>query len=342
MAMSRDDKYVAVAFNEYVYIYQINMGRIRRVHLSEEMDKYQVHEDYSLGTPLISPKRPMNWKEVSQEAQRQGALIERKLSFSTDGKNLIIATHLANHHIYLDVWDCDNEPWNIKPGYSRSFKLPPVSEKSCLLYSAVSNLFQWTTNDGDLTSVFYDTRRRSAFLTAFLGKEYPLSVPIPGYDHLVNEESSTKVLHAAQSPSGTRFTIVNSMTEVHVYNYKSNGMLNGCRLKRASSKLSSSSFKLGHMALAMPQENIVLLFWIKETKLMLRKIKLDDETYNDYDLRQDYEHLIHERPVVSLVTTNNLKRPSLASVLSSPQVPPSSYSISELPTPSISELPSHA
>lgn len=127
MAMSHDDKYVAVAFNEYVHVYQINMGRIRRVHLSEEMDKYQVNEDYSLGTPLVSPKRPMNWKEVSQEAQRQGALIERKLTFSTDGKNMIIATHLANHHVYLDVWDCDSEPWNIKPGYSRSFKLPPVS-----------------------------------------------------------------------------------------------------------------------------------------------------------------------------------------------------------------------
>ena len=207
----------------------------------------------------------------------------------------------------------------------------------CFLCSPIPNLFQWTTNDGDLTSVFYDTLHHSAFLTAFLGKEYPLLVPIPGYDHLVNEESSTKVLHAAQSPSGTRFTTVNSMTEMHVYNYKSNGMLNGCRLKRATSKLSSSFFKPGHMALAMPQDNIVLLFWIKETKLMLRKIKLDDETHNDYDLRQDYEHLIHERPMVSLD-----KRPSIASTLSStlssPRIP---HFISELPTPSISELPSH-
>jgi WD40 repeat protein len=127
MAISHDDKYIAISLNERVYVYQANIGRIRRVHLLNEMEAYRVHQRNPQSAPLNHPIRPMNWRELSQEARNQNALLERKLSFSPDGKNLIIATHLADQHVYLDVWDCETEPWTIRTGHSRSVKLPPVS-----------------------------------------------------------------------------------------------------------------------------------------------------------------------------------------------------------------------
>jgi hypothetical protein len=185
--------------------------------------------------------------------------------------------------------------------------------------------------------VFYDSLRCSAFVTAFLGKEYPVLIPIPGYERLDPEEKSIKILHAAQFPSGSRFAVVNSMTEIHVYNYKPNGTLNNRKLKKACSKLPSSSFKLGYMILSIPQENTLLIFWIKDTKLMLRRVRIDDETFSDYDVRPDYEHLVVERPAFSL-STEDLKGPCGPSPCASAQIPPS-YPITELPAPKVSELP---
>jgi hypothetical protein len=179
-------------------------------------------------------------------------------------------------------------------------------------------------------------------VTAFLGKEYPVLIPIPGCECLDPEEKSPKILHAAQFPSGSRFAIVNSMTEIHVYNYKPNGTLNNRKLKKACSKLPSLSFKLGYMMLSIPQENTLLVFWIKDSKLMLRRVKIDDETYSDYDVRPDYEYLVVEHPTFSPsspVSTEDLKRPSLPFPFASAQIPPSSFPVTELPSPMISELP---
>jgi hypothetical protein len=188
-------------------------------------------------------------------------------------------------------------------------------------------LSQYITNDGDLTCVFYDPPNRSAFLTAFLGKEYPVLIPIPGYDDPEPEEKSAKILHAAQSPSGSRFAIVNSMTEIHVFTYKQNGKLNNRKLKKSCTKIPSSSFKRGQMVLSMPQDNTLLVFWAKETKLVLRKIKIDDETYSDYDVRPEYEYLTQERSMILPSSPEDSRRPS--------HVPPSSCIIAELPTSAV-------
>ena len=42
----------------------------------------------------------------------------------------------------------------------------------------------------------------------------------------------------------------------------------------------------------MPQESVVQAFWIKDAKLMLRTIKIDDgETFRDYDIRPHYDRI---------------------------------------------------
>lgn len=332
MAVSRDDRYVAFTLNDQVLVYQIGNGSIRRVFLAEQTDVYQVRVEQQQQRPISScVKRPLTLKEASQESQRQKTVIERKLSFSPDAKHLIVATHLGDHHVYLDVWDCATEPWTIKPGYSRSFKLPPVSDTASRLFiiNAVfsreaADSCKWTTNDGDITSIFYDRWRRAAFLTGFFGKEYPALIPIPGYDELVSEPYSTKILHTAQSPSSSRYTVANSMHEIYLFDYNPNGTLNPCRLKRATSKMGSASFKPGEMVLSFPQENVVLAFWMKDEKLVLRTIGVgDEETFSDYDIRPDYDQLILERPATlkspfDLRNTSKLSNESIAEMPSSP------------------------
>lgn len=133
MAVSRDDKYVALSVNDQIQIYRLDLSVIRRVILPGQMQSYQLapHLARNLSVDpnaLQSPsKKALTWKEAEQEAQRQSALIERKLWFSEDSQKLVIATHLGDHHVYLDVWDCSTDPFKITSDYSRSFKLPPVS-----------------------------------------------------------------------------------------------------------------------------------------------------------------------------------------------------------------------
>lgn len=234
---------------------------------------------------LGTHSRGLSLKEQVEEQQRQTAIVSRKVHFSTDSKRLAVATQLGDHCVYVDVWDCTHEPVGTISEHSRSFKLPP-----------------WTLNDGDLTSVFYDSERRAALVTAFLGKEYPVLVPFPGYDPLLNETYSTKIVHAAQSPSGATFVAVNAMTEVIQFEYTAKGTLGPRKLKKSAGKISTNVFKPGSIALAMPLENMLHIFWIKDGKCMLRNVKIGSgEQFKDYDIRPHYDRLMSmsQKPIIA-------------------------------------------
>lgn len=203
-----------------------------------------------------------------------------------------------------------------------------------------------------MTCIFYDNLHRAAFLTAFLGKEYPLLIPIPGYDELTNETFGTKVVHAAQSPSGSRFLTANGMMEMYLFEYRPNGTLSPRKLKKATAKMSSLSFKPGQLALAMPAENVALAFWVKDSaKLVLRTIRIgDSETYKDVDLRLHYDRAVKDFSPASAESRFVFRKPSgsapgSGSLAEMPSLTPLSElparsSIQELPgTRSISELP---
>lgn len=65
---------------------------------------------------------------MTQERARQNAIQERKLNFTKNSDMLIVATHLGDHCVYLDVWELNSDGlWGIKTDYHRSFRLPPVS-----------------------------------------------------------------------------------------------------------------------------------------------------------------------------------------------------------------------
>ncbi|KAF2180176.1 hypothetical protein K469DRAFT_639939 [Zopfia rhizophila CBS 207.26] len=310
LAVSKNDKFVATSMNNQIQIYKLEDG-IKAVSFHHQIHVYElrggishrrtipvgrVKSDESLPEHLKTEAgwfgeqaKGLSSKEVAEEQQRQGAIISRRLYFSTDSTKLVVATQLGDHHVYVDVWDCTREPVSTISEHSRSFKLPP-----------------WTLNDGDLTCVFYDSMRRSAILTAFLGKEYPMLIPFPGYDTLQNETFSTKVVHAAQSPSGTTFTVVNAMTEIIQFEYTAKGTLSPRKLKKAAGKISTSVFKPGSIALAMPLENCLQVFWVKDGKCMLRNIKIGTgETFRDYDIRPHYDRLMSfkNKPVIARAPT---------------------------------------
>jgi hypothetical protein len=307
LAVSRNDKFVAVSINDQIQIFRLSEDGIRSVAFHHQIHVYELRGGAShkrtipIGRTTSdeniseAPRHEAGWfgvqakglssKEAAEEQMRQSAIVSRKLYFSTDSERLAVATQLGDHCIYVDVWDCTREPVSTISEHSRSFKMPP-----------------WTLNDGDLTTVFYDSFRKCAIVTAFLGKEYPMLIPFPGFDPLQNETFSTKVVHAAQSPSGMTFVVANAMTEMIQFEYTSKGTLAPRRLKKSSAKISTSVFKPGGIALAMPLENVVQCFWVRDGKCMLRTIKIGAaESFRDYDMRPHFDRLmsLKKNPVIA-------------------------------------------
>ncbi|KAL4810123.1 hypothetical protein BDV18DRAFT_53211 [Aspergillus unguis] len=209
------------------------------------------------------------------------AVIARKIQFSVDGKRFIVATRLGDQHAYVDVWNCTEHQWKLEPGGSKAFKLPA-----------------WTSDEGDLTCVFYDSFNETAILTAFLSKEYPISFSLSG-ESFTSDPVSPRIVHAAQSPSGSRFILANGMKQMYLCDSTASGSLNSTKMKKAISKISPSAFRPSHLALSFPGENEVCAFWAKEGKLMLRTVSLHagSEAVSDCDLRAEFNRLMVEKPV---------------------------------------------
>ena len=136
-------------------------------------------------------------------------------------------------------------------------------------------------------------------------------------DKTTNDSFSTRVVHAAQSPSGTRFIIANGMCEVYVGDSKANGRLQLSRVRKASSKISPSVFRPGQLALSFPQETEMLAFWVKAGKLVLRSVRMQDgiETTSDCDLRSDFDRLVVERPMAADFHTQRRRHSLLSTEL---------------------------
>ncbi|KAF2118890.1 hypothetical protein BDV96DRAFT_643057 [Lophiotrema nucula] len=316
LAVSKNDRYIATSVGDNIDIYNIEDG-IKRLAFHHQIHVFElrggvshrrtiavgrtkseesVHEPQRTETGWFDVQtKGLSSKEAAEEQQRQSAIVSRKMYFSTDSKRLVVATQLADHHVYVDVWDCTREPVSTISEQSRSFELPP-----------------WTLNDGDLTGVFFDSTRRCAIVTAFLGKEYPMLVPFPGFDTLHNEVYSTKIVHGAQSPSGQTFVVANAMTEIIQFEYSVKGTLSPRKLKKSSAKISNSVFKPGAIALAMPLENVLQCFWIKDGKCMLRTIKVgSSETLRDYDMRPHYDRLMSMKDKAVIARAPSLLIPEL-------------------------------
>lgn len=150
-------------------------------------------------------------------------------------------------------------------------------------------------NDGDLTCVFYDSFHFAVIMTAFLGKESPMLISLAD-PNIVSDPLSVRIVHAAQSPSGTRFAMANGAGEIYMCECKANTVLTPYQLKKAASKISIAAFKPGNLTLSFPQENEILVFWAKDGKLSLRAIRYIEgaEVISDFDLRPDFDRLFVE------------------------------------------------
>jgi hypothetical protein len=298
IAVSKDDKLVAVSISDEIDLFSIE-GDLRRIAFHQQLDVYELREGVAnQGSVPVTRKvsggsatehiKASTTREIAEDIQEQKAIVSRKLHFSADSQRLVVASQLSDHCIYIDVWDVTREPVSTISEHSRSFKLPPR-----------------VLNDGELTSVFYDSARRAALVTAFIGKEYPILIPFPGYGNLQNETFSTKIIAAAQSPSGSVFVVANAMTEIIQFEYTAKGAFTPRKLKKASSKISSSVFKPGAIALSMSADDVLKIFWVKDGKCMLRIVKLGmTETIQDVDIRSQYDALMNSRVIAKAPSLN--------------------------------------
>lgn len=155
---------------------------------------------------------------------------------------------------------------------------------------------------------------------------------------LTSDPFSTRILHAAQSPSGDQIAVANGMNEIYLCGYKSNKTLNPCRMKKAAAKINSSAFKPGQLILSVPQTDHLLAFWVKGEKLMLRTVKMRDgnENVSDFDLRSDFDALAAMRPPAGGLQFQP-RRPSLTS---RPVAEMEGSGPGFMPRPRLPELPS--
>ncbi|KAF2016584.1 hypothetical protein BU24DRAFT_422957 [Aaosphaeria arxii CBS 175.79] len=305
LAVSRNDRYIAASMSDDIHVFCLD-GGIKSIPFHNQLQVFELrggnphHRTLTMGRTTsdenfterrgsesgwIDAQRGLSSKEKAEEDRRRSAVVSRRIYFSTDSTQLVVATQQADHCVYVDVWDCTREPISTISEHSRSFRMPP-----------------YTLNDGDLTSVFYDSERRNVVCTGFLGKEYPMLIPFPGYETLQNETYSTKIVHATQSPSGSSIIVANAMTEMIQFEYTSKGTFSPRKLRKSPAKISNSAFKPGAIALAMPLEDSLQCFWIKDGKCILRSIKIGSgETVKDYDLRPHYDRLmsLKDRPIVA-------------------------------------------
>ncbi|KAI9376270.1 hypothetical protein BJX61DRAFT_552594 [Aspergillus egyptiacus] len=278
MVMSRNDKYVAFTLKDEVRVYEIGDGGIHEIPLGGKSEHYSAAQ-YAGGhrTNFSNLEKP------SRGGQRMEAAIARELQFSVDGKRFIVATHFGDQSAHVDVWDCNQQQWNLDVDSSKSFMLPP-----------------WSNDDGNLTGVFYDNFNQAIVLTAFLGKEYPISFST-SHKAITSDPLSPRIVHAAQSPSGSRFVMANGTKQMYLCDSTASGSLIPTKMKKAIAKIGPSAFRPGHLALSFPEENEVYAFWTKEGKLMLRMISVHagGEAVNDYDLRSEFDRLVAERQPAS-------------------------------------------
>ncbi|KAL5042924.1 hypothetical protein BDW71DRAFT_133056 [Aspergillus fruticulosus] len=313
MVMSRDDKYVAFTLKDEVRVYEIGTTEIRQIQLGDKKDYYAVEN--SSETHISS-----SHETVSQDEKRAEVVIARKLQFSVDSRRFIVATHLGNQYAYVDVWNCTRRQWKLEPGGSKSLKLPP-----------------WTTDDGDLTCVFYDSFNETVVLTAFLAREYPISFSLSG-EVFTSDPVSPRIVHAAQSPSGSRFVLANGIKQMYLCDSTASGSLIPTKMKKAISRISPSAFQPSQLALSFPGENEVFAFWAREGKLMLRTVSLHagGEAVSDYDLRSEFDRLLVERPLVTDFHRPRHQPSSLSRQIDSEI---EGFQTQPIPRPNLPELP---
>ncbi|KAL4938002.1 hypothetical protein BDV06DRAFT_215452 [Aspergillus oleicola] len=276
MVMSRDDRYVAFSLNDQIRVYEFGASGIRQVQIDGKTDYYS-SGNHSAGLSASNSTAV----EAGRDEHVSEEFISRRLQFSIDGRRFIVATHLGDRQVYVDVWNCIENRWKLEPGGSKSFKLPP-----------------WTNDDEDLTSVFYDSFNETVVLTAFLGKEYPISFSLSS-EAFTSDPLSVKIVHAAQSPSGSRFVMANGMKQMFLCDSTASGSLIPTKMKKGITKIAASAFRPNQLAFSFPGENEVFAFWAREGKLMLRTISLHagGEAISDYDLRSEFDRLLVERPM---------------------------------------------
>lgn len=119
MAVSRDDKYVALTMKYELQVYNMSVKPMKRVWLGEVTN----HNAY------FSNRSPVGAYGEALELERQKTVLEQKLHFAADSRRFILATYLGDHRAYVDVWDCKDQDWEMKPSRSRLFQLPPVRQR---------------------------------------------------------------------------------------------------------------------------------------------------------------------------------------------------------------------
>ncbi|KAF2436818.1 hypothetical protein EJ08DRAFT_3976 [Tothia fuscella] len=278
IVVSKNDYLVALAVNDSVHLYRLSRGNITRVVITDQTHFYQHLASQRRFSDGTSPQA-LSSREDAQEAQNESTVVERRISFSPSSEKLIICTQLSDHYCYIDVYNCESDPCITITRNPHSFKLPP-----------------WTTNDGGFTNIFYDDIHHLALLTAFISKGYQSLICMDTNEVLEAGSFFSKVVHAAQSPSGSTFIIANGMSEIIHLNVKPNRTLSPRKLKKAGAKISSSAFRPNNMVLSMPDEGTVFAFWVKDLKFILRTMKIaEGESYTDLDLRPHVDRLHSDR-----------------------------------------------
>jgi hypothetical protein len=91
--------------------------------------------------------------------------------------------------------------------------------------------------------------------------------------------------------------VATGLTEIAHLVMNNDGTVDSRRLKKCVSKMPPNVFKPGNLALAAPEPQTAFAFWIKDSKLLLRRMDIGQstESYADFDVRPLVDRLFSER-----------------------------------------------
>jgi len=198
----------------------------------------------------------------------------QRLNFSRDGTKLIVATRKTlgsqgsvelNFHDELD----SKNDWR---RLLDSVSVVSVSNK--LSAKIRTDFIQKINNDLGLSAVFFDNHVKRAIVAGFIGKPYHVvhsKLRAEVWSASKSASSDHRFQAAAQSPTGSKFTFVNSSGRLSQLDMKQKQpMLQDLRIRLDPKDPPRSADDF--ISVAMPDDKTTHAFWIKERMGVLNTV----------------------------------------------------------------------
>ncbi|KAH0565199.1 hypothetical protein GP486_001415, partial [Trichoglossum hirsutum] len=181
-------------------------------------------------------------------------LPSQRVCFSAESRKFLVATRNGEGNVQIHVNECMS---TTTAANVVTMKMPTSP-----------------TNDFGLSSAFYDDTSGCAYITAFTGRARPVILSLKNrlpraLDDMDHRHLGTQIQCAALSPSGSKFILVNERNEIFSVQLDSPTRYQIEKTDPLRRMRKNVVARQDMMSIAMPEEEVVHLFWIRRNKWTL-------------------------------------------------------------------------